>query len=251
MRDILRQPEARQLLRNIASFRASLSELRGSATLDECFCCLADAIESYGWIGAGASPPHAAALFDAFGHVDTRLAAIEPEDPEIAFPGRLALWRVAERMGLLLTKVRGGSPDPIAELVYSVAEGTGDRYLRLGLAWSLHARLTGPRELNLLFMAFRDAKLYPLEERYRDRHRQLRPSHRIVLSNAEQQRAIQLALEFTAPGRIGLPEIERHLRSLHVLLLETLKGLQTGAVSGRGRPGARLNDRARGGAAFK
>jgi hypothetical protein len=249
MRETMKRPEVRQLLRDIASFRASLAGLRESTTLDERFCCLADAIESYGWIGAGASPQHARSMLDAFRHVDAQLAAIDPEEPETAFQERLALWRVAERMGLLRRNVLGEAPEPIAELLYDVAAVTMNRYLRLGIAWSLYARRSGARELSLLFMALRDVKLYHLEEHYRIRHRQRRDANHVVLPAQEQQLEVERALEFSAPKRLGIPELDRDLRSLHALLRGSLSELgENHAAAGQGGIGDRSSHRRRVGA---
>lgn len=246
MREILKRPDVRQLLRDVASFRASIAELRESKTLDECFCCLADAIESFGWIGAGASLQHARSMLDAFRYADRRLAAIDPEQPEAAFQERLALWRVAEGMGLLRRNVLGDAPDPMVELLYTVATITMNRYLRLGIAWSLYARRSGPRELSLLFIALRDVKLYHLEEHYRVRHRQRRDANHVILPAQDQRLQVERALEYCAPGRLGIPELDRDLRSLHALLRGSLSELaKTQAEPTRGGKSERSSRRRR------
>lgn len=241
MREILQRQEVQQLLRDIAAFRASLAELRACTTLDDSLCCLADAIECYGWIGAGASRAHATSMLNAFRTVDSHLAAIDPEEVETAFRERLVLWRVAEGMGLLRANVLGQSLNPMVELLYNLAEITTDGYLRLAIAWTLYARKSGVRELSLLYMAFRDAKLYHLEERYRIRHRQQRDANHRVQSDQERREAIARALEQSDSERLGIPELNRELKSLHALLRSSLQRLEDKRAVAQRRGGERAS----------
>jgi hypothetical protein len=213
-----RRPEVRQLLRNIASFRAVLRELRQSEEIDESLGLLADALECFGWIGGYRATPYARLLLDAFHKIDVRIVALSATDPEKLFPERLALWRIADRAGLLRRHVLGSAPDPLSDLLYETGSSTVHRYLRLAVAWLLYGRRSSERELSLLFAAFRDLRLYHLENHYRRKHNLPRAHGGVVLPETERHDHVQKSLEYCTAEKLRCPGMARELRSLHALL---------------------------------
>lgn len=208
----------RQLLRDVSSFRAVIRELRESRGVDEGLRLLADALECFAWVGGYRATPYARLMLKGFVDVDQRLLALASADPELVLRDRLALWRIADRAGLLRRHVLEATPDPLAELLYEGASTTLHRYLRLALAWVLYGRKSTERELSLLFAAFRDLRLYHLENHYRRKHNLPRQHGGVVLPEDERRENVEKALEYCTAAKLGCPTLERDLRSLRALI---------------------------------